>query len=135
MSPYGYIALIGETKMSIYLAYAEEETCTYDHIWTITFWDYRDYDIGSCFEVIDFSQNCEEFVAYTNNEMIVTFDIKNMEFGDECATLKWSSQCPVTQLRSFMNNTRCIAFSKPNNLIMILDLSKLSELPDEERKS
>ena len=40
----------------------------------------------------------------------------------------------MTQLRSYMNNRRCIAFSKPNNLIMILDLDKLAELEPYMRK-
>ena len=134
ISPYGYLALIGETKMSIYLAYAEEEICTYDHVWTINFWDFRNQDIGKSIEVIDFSPNCEDFVAYMNDGKITTWSIKQSELTSCCATLRWHTQCPVTQLRSFMNNRRCIAFSEPNNLIMILDLEKLEHLDDDERK-
>ena len=40
----------------------------------------------------------------------------------------------MTHLRSYMNNKRCIAFSKPNNLIMILDLENLAELDTAMRK-
>jgi hypothetical protein len=36
ISPYGYIAVVGATKLSIYLAYADECTSTYDHVWTIS---------------------------------------------------------------------------------------------------
>ena len=33
-----------------------------------------------------------------------------------------------------MNNRRCVAFSKPNNLLMLLDLESLAELPKEMPK-
>ena len=134
ISPYGYLALIGESKLSIYLAYAEDESCTYDHVWTISFWSLRKEGIGKSIEVIDFSPNCEDFVAYMNSGKIVTFSIKRTKFMDCCATLSWKYQCPVTELRSYMNNKRCVAFSKPNNLLMLLDLESLAELPKEMPK-
>ena len=89
ISPYGYLALIGESKLSIYLAYAEDESCTYDHVWTISFWSLRKENIGKSIEVIDFSPNCEDFVAYMNSGKIVTFSIKRTKFMDCCATLSW----------------------------------------------
>ena len=39
ISPFGYVALIGETKLSIYLTYAEHDSCTYDRIWTLNFFE------------------------------------------------------------------------------------------------
>ena len=81
--------MIGESKLSIYLAYAEDESCTYDHVWTISFWSLRKEDIGKSIEVIDFSPNCEDFVAYMNSGKIVTFSIKKTKFMDCCATLSW----------------------------------------------
>ena len=134
ISPYGYLALIGESKLSVYLAYAEDESCTYDHIWTINFWDLRKENIGKSIETIDFSPNCEDFVAYMNSGKIVTFSIKRTKLADCCATLSWRNQCPVTQLRSFQNNKKCVAFSKPNNLLIILDLEKLAELPKDMQR-
>jgi len=133
ISPYGYLALIGETKLSIYLCYAEEEACTYDHVWTINFWDLRSKNIGKSIEIIDFSPNCEDFVAYMNSGKICTFSMKMMQFSTCCATLHWQRECPVTEIRSFMNNKRCIAFSKPNNLIMILNLTELAAISDPAR--
>ena len=69
-----------------------------------------------------------------NSGKIVTFSIKRTRLADCCATLSWRTQCPVTQLRSFMNNKKCVAFSKPNNLLVILDLEKLGELPKDMPK-
>lgn len=34
--PLGYIAIVGSTKISVYLAYSEEIVAVYDHVWTLT---------------------------------------------------------------------------------------------------
>ena len=68
-----------------------------------------------------------------NSGQICTFSMKMMQFTTCCATLDWHRECPVTEIRSFMNNKRCIAFSKPNNLIMILNLTELSDIPESNR--
>ena len=88
ISPFGYLALIGETKMSIYLTYAEEDTCTYDHIWTINFWDLRKLQIGKRIELIDFSNNCEEFIAVTNTGELNLWSIKKLKFLRKITKLK-----------------------------------------------
>ena len=80
ISPYGYLCLIGETKISIYLAYAEEDSCTYDHIWTISFRDLRKLGIGKRLELIDFSPNCEEFLAVSNTGELTIWSIKKLKF-------------------------------------------------------
>ena len=82
ISPYGYLALIGESMMSIYLAYAEEDSCTYDLIWTIEFSDLRkfDVDIGRRIETIDFSPNCEEFISYMNTGQLCLWSVKQKCF-------------------------------------------------------
>ena len=127
ISPFGYLALIGETKMSIYLTYAEEDSCTYDHIWTINFWDLRKLQIGKRIELIDFSNNCEEFIAVTNTGELNLWSIKKLKFLRKITKLKANKQTPITSLRSFKNNHMCVAFSQPNNLIILIDLQGLNE--------
>ena len=104
VSPFGYLALIGETKLSIYLTYAEEDSCTYDHIWTINFWDLRKLRIGKRIELIDFSPNCEEFIAYTNTGDLSLWSIKKMKFLKRLIRLTSSKQTPITSIRSLKNN-------------------------------
>ena len=107
--------------MSIYLAYAEEESCTYDHIWTIEFSDLRGCGIGRRIDLIDFSPNCEEFISYMNTGQICLWSIKNKSYIRTVHTLDRKSQCPLTFLRCYNNSQNCIAFSKPNNLLMMID--------------
>ena len=45
-SPFGYIAILGQDKLCIYLAYADEASAMYDHIWTIRSWDFRSHNLG-----------------------------------------------------------------------------------------
>ena len=126
ISPFGYLALIGETKLSIYLTYAEDDSCTYDHVWTINFWDLRKFKIGKRIELIDFSPNCEEFIAYTNTGDISLWSIKKMKFMKRLHTLRSNKQTPITHMRSFRNNQMCVAFSQPNNMLLILDNDTIS---------
>ena len=74
--PYGYVALIGDTKMSIYLAYSEEEKCLVDLVFTIRFFDLRKLGIGEKITTLDFSPNCEEFVACTNAGYLAVWSLK-----------------------------------------------------------
>lgn len=74
--PFGYLALIGETKLAIYLTYAEEDSCTYDLIWTVNFSEMRKLGIGKRIELIDFSPNCEELVAVSNTGEVSLWSLK-----------------------------------------------------------
>ena len=78
--PFGYIALIGETKLTIYLTYAEDDSCTYDPVWTVNFMDLRKLNIGKRIELIDFSPNCEEFIAVMNTGELTLWSIKKSKF-------------------------------------------------------
>jgi len=120
ISPFGYLALIGDTKMSIFLAYAEEETCTFDRVWTINFWDLSKLNIGKRIEVIDFSPSCEEFVAVMNTGELTVWSVKKQKFLRRVTSLKTFGT--VTKLRTFANNAKCVACSKPENMLMIVDL-------------
>jgi hypothetical protein len=62
----GYFALIGDTKVTVFLTYADEESCTVDHIWTINFVEFIGQGFGLSIKQLDFSNDCENFVAYTN---------------------------------------------------------------------
>ena len=96
LSPFGYLALIGETKMTIYLTYSEDDTCTYDHVWTINFWDIRKLKIGKRIELIDFSPNCEEFLAISNTGDLTLWSIKKMKFIRKITTFSGDKQTPIT---------------------------------------
>lgn len=36
-------------------------------------------------------------------------------------------QTPISQIRSFKNNTKCVMYSQPNNLLLLLDIESLNE--------
>ena len=75
-SPFGYIAIIGKTKISIYYAYAEEINATYDHIKTFNQWDLRMYNAGSRVELLDFTDKCEFFVTYSGTGELALWSIR-----------------------------------------------------------
>lgn len=104
ISPFGYLALIGDTKMSIFLTYAEDDTCTYDRVWNINFWDLRALGLGKRIELIDFSPNCEEFVAVTNTGDFSLWSIKKMKFLRRISSFRKGREMPVTALRTFKKN-------------------------------
>ena len=109
--PYGYLALLGETKMTIYLTYAEEESCTYDVVWNINFSEMRKMNIGKRIEMIDFCPNCEEFIAVSNTGEVSLWSIKKAKFLRKVTTLKPYKHTPITQIRSFKNGDKCVMFS------------------------
>ena len=80
ISPFGYIVLIGSTKLSVYLSYAEGESCTYDRVWTLNFMDMRKLKIGRSIELIDFTPNCEDIVAFTNTGELTLWSLKRQKF-------------------------------------------------------
>ena len=122
ITPFGYICLIGDTKMSIYLAYSEEDSCTYDRIWNINFWDLRALDLSQRIELVDLSPSCEEFVAVSNTGSVSLWSIKKMRYVRRVCQLRKGKETPVTKLRTFKKNQMCVAFSQPNNLLMIMDM-------------
>lgn len=75
-SPFGYIALIGSTKLSIYLAYADELVVMYDHTWTMGQWDLRLNNIGPKVELFDFTDSCESFVTYSTSGEIALWSLQ-----------------------------------------------------------
>jgi len=100
ISPYGFIAIVGQSKLSIYLAYSDDTSCTYDHVWTINFWDFRKLNIGRKIELVDFSNNCEEFIAYTNTGVLVVFDLKKHKYSHKITELNYRRLGPLTKIRS-----------------------------------
>ena len=126
VSPYGYLALIGESMISIYLAYAEEDSATYDHVWTKEFSEIRNLNIGRRIELIDFSPNCEEFVSYMNTGELCLWSIKKKKFIKLLCNLNRKTQCPISELRVYNQGDSCLAFSKPNNILMIIDFYPFS---------
>mmetsp|Transcript_6206 Transcript_6206/g.8300 ORF Transcript_6206/g.8300 Transcript_6206/m.8300 type:complete len:87 (-) Transcript_6206:758-1018(-) len=80
ISPFGYIVLIGDTKLQVFLSYAEGDSCTYDRIWTLNFMEMRKLDIGRNIELIDFTPNCEDFVATTNTGELTLWSLKKQKF-------------------------------------------------------
>ncbi len=80
ISAYGYIAVAGATKLSIYLAYADECTSSYDHVWTISKYDLQFNKCGRQIELGDFTDTCEEFLSYSKTGEIAMWSIKDKKF-------------------------------------------------------
>ena len=78
VAAFGFFALIGKSKISIFSAYADEEFCIYDEVWTIEFISLLGLGIGLSIKLLDFSTNCESFCGYTNIGYICTWDIKRL---------------------------------------------------------
>ena len=76
-SAFGYIAIIGTTKMSIFLAYADEVLCIYDHSMTLNQWDLRMNSAGSRVELIDFSDSGESFFTYSTTSELAVWSLKS----------------------------------------------------------
>lgn len=81
-SAFGYIAIIGTTKTSMYLAYADEVLAIYDHAWTLNQWDLRLNSAGSRVELIDFTDSCENFYTYSCTGELACWSIKDKKFSE-----------------------------------------------------
>lgn len=77
---FGYVAVIGVTKLTIYLAYADEIIATYDQVLSLNQWDFRVVDAGVRVELLDFTDSGERFVFYSNTGEIVSWSLKNKRF-------------------------------------------------------
>ena len=73
--PFGYIAIVGNTKLSLYLAYAEEINAVYDWVWTLTQMDLKRNLIGQKIQLLDFSNKCDEFYTYSQTGEIAVWSI------------------------------------------------------------
>jgi len=82
----------------------------------------RKLNIGKRIDLIDFSPNCEEFVAMTNTGDLTIWSLKRQRFVRKVMQFRGKSRLPVTQLRTMSNGEKLILFSQPNNLILILDI-------------
>ena len=128
ISPFGYVALIGDTKLSIYLTYAEQDSCTYDRIWTLNFAELRKLNIGKRIELIDFTPNCEEFIAISNTGDMTIWSLKKQKFVRKVMQFRGKARIPVTQVRMIMHGDKIVVFSQPSNLIVILDIRENAQL-------
>ena len=96
ISPFGYIVLIGSTKMAVYLTYAEGESCTYDRVWVLNFMEMRKMNIGRAIELVDFTPNCEDFVAVTNTGELTLWSLKRQKFIKIVTSFKGKQRMPIT---------------------------------------
>jgi hypothetical protein len=123
------MGLIGRTKISIFLGYADEENCVFDHVWTINFLDLRKHGIGRSIKLIDFSLNCEQFVCYTNTGHIVTWDLKRLKLSQKIYICKQKTETPITHIKSVANNNKIVTYSEPQNKLMIIDAEGIKSNP------
>lgn len=71
VTPYGYFAIVGALSMSVYLAYAEEGFAVYDHIWTLTQYDFRRANVGVSIAFVEFLTNGSgDFLTYSQTGQI-----------------------------------------------------------------
>jgi hypothetical protein len=102
-SLFGYFALIGKTKVSIFNAYADEESCVYDHVWTIDFINFRNLNIGLSIKKLDIAANCESFCGYTNTGIICIWNIKKLQMEQKVYVVRASDR-PISRIKSVNSN-------------------------------
>jgi len=59
------VAIVGNTKLSFFFAYAEEIVAVYDQVWTLTQIDLKRNLIGQKVELLDFTAKCDEAITYS----------------------------------------------------------------------
>ena len=62
----------------------------------------------------------------SNTGELSIWSIKKFKFIRKITSLQ-SKQLPITELRTFANNQKCIAFSQPRNLLLIIDVENLND--------
>ena len=118
-SPFGYIAVLGTNKLSIYLAYADEATAMYDHIVTMSQWDFRNRNVGPKVELIDFTDSCESFVSYQSTGEICLWSISKKEFREKLWSLG-RSDMPLTKIRAVQEDRMIVGYSRNRRQFIVL---------------
>ena len=75
----GYIAVITESRLNIYLALDESDKVIFDLFYSFDFYKLKKLELGTSIMNLDFSQSCEEYVGVTNTWNIAIFSIKSPE--------------------------------------------------------
>lgn len=109
-SPFGYIAILGTTKISIYLAYGEDVQSSYDLVWQITAWDLRKNKIGRTVDIVAFTKECEDFVTYQRTGEITLWSMKNKRFKTKVCKLG-KNDTPLSQLKCVKEDQIMIGYS------------------------
>jgi hypothetical protein len=68
---YGYVAILDESKVTIYLTQNDDNTVSYDLVMHYDFWKLRQENLGSCIETLDFTTSCDEFIGVTSNMTVI----------------------------------------------------------------
>jgi hypothetical protein len=118
----GYIAVITESKIGVYLALDEGVKVAFDLFYSFDFYKLKKLGLGTSILNIDFTQSCEEFVAVLNNWSYAIFSIKNPENVRSLGFLEKGVETPVARLETVGNPMKKIIFySESNHLLSIYD--------------
>ena len=99
-SNFGYIAILGKTKISIHQCYSDEASAFYDHMWTMNQWDFRMTKSGSRMELLDFSNDSNFFITLAQSGELAQWNLQEQHFV-EIWTKFAPGQLPMTQMKYF----------------------------------
>ena len=74
-SNFGYIAILGKTKISIHQCYSDEAAAMHDHMWTMNQWDFRMTKSGSRMELLDFSNDSSHFMTLAQSGELALWNL------------------------------------------------------------
>lgn len=72
---YGHFAIVGATKLTVYLAYAEDVFAGYDELMTLTKYDLIKYRIGPQVSLVEFLPS-GDFYTYSHNGDLAQWSLK-----------------------------------------------------------
>lgn len=109
--PFGYIAILGNTKLAIYLAYADEAVAMYDFQWVLSQWDLRLNAAGTKIELLDFSADGNSFVTLSQTGEIAEWSLKHKEFLEIWVKLSFK-ELPMVQMKFLDQKDQIICYSR-----------------------
>ena len=126
---FGYITIVGNTKLSLYLAYAEEIVAVYDHVWTLTQMDLKRNLVGSKIQLLDFTANCDEFITYSQTGEIVSWAIGEKKFVRQITKLG-RFEHPLTMMKVVGKNKTVVCYSRIHSRFLVIFQKESGGPPD-----
>lgn len=126
-SPFGYIAVVGVTKICIYLAYAEEVVAMYDHVMTLTQYDVRCANLGHRIDLLDFTKSCELFFTYSTQCTgdIGIWSLKNKKLKSVLYRLS-PQDMPLSIMRTAMEDRLCVGYNRIYQKFILIQKSEIT---------
>lgn len=109
--PFGYIAILGKTKLSIYLAYADEAVAMYDLQWILNQWDLRLNAAGTKIDLLDFSSDGNSFITLSASGEIAEWDLSSKEFVQVWCKISFK-ELPMVTMKFLNERSSVICYSR-----------------------